>query len=62
MEFAAREQSRVFRELERALPVDDLMGWLIRTLPLANRDHLSAESHLRSRIRDRPSEPNSATL
>ncbi|MBW2629023.1 MAG: hypothetical protein JRE45_15570 [Deltaproteobacteria bacterium] len=39
-EFAAREQSRVFRELERALPVDDLMGWLIRALPLANRDQL----------------------
>ena len=36
-ELAAGEQSRVLRELERSLPVDDLMGWLIRALPLANR-------------------------
>jgi len=39
-ELATREQARVFRELERSLPVDDLMGWLIRTLPLANRNQL----------------------
>ena len=39
-ELAAAERSRLLRELERALPVDDLMGWLIRALPLANRDQL----------------------
>lgn len=36
-ELAAGERLRVLRELERSLPVDDLMGWLIRALPLANR-------------------------
>jgi hypothetical protein len=40
MELAAGEQPRVLRELERALPVDDLMGWLIGALPLANRDQV----------------------
>jgi hypothetical protein len=37
---AVAESSRVLRELERSLPVDDLMGWLIGTLPLANRDQV----------------------
>ncbi len=34
------ESSRVLRDLERSLPVDDLMAWLIGTLPLANRDEV----------------------
>jgi hypothetical protein len=37
---AVAEASRVLRELERSLPVSDLMGWLIGTLPLANRDEV----------------------
>jgi|GEM_PF-2833825 len=40
MQLGAAERSRVLRELERALPVDDLMGWLIGALPSATRDEV----------------------
>ena len=36
------EHSRVLAELERSLPVDDLLAWLLGALPGADRDQLFA--------------------
>ena len=40
MEPAVAESSRILRDLECALPVDDLMGWLIDAVPRANREQV----------------------